>query len=257
MQTKNLNKQKEDFEKSIKDLIEKGYAEFNINLTKEDFIRCMEPMKQITAKNHGLTYCTDPEAEEHDRGLFYRSKNQGKDDKWCFHHYENIENEFHKKFGEGVWNNDLLILLNNSKKVHREFQKKSSEIVKAIDSLMPEFGLYDLYINPMSQAFQVARFVAYDEAKERFTVAGRHFDQSFITLQGYQSHSGLYLIDQQGKKIKLEYHEGKVWVFFGRKAPLLTGGKLTASEHGVNVFEKGIQRDAVPFFGHTYRPEIL
>lgn len=243
-------KQLNEFEKSVNELILYGYAEFSINLRKEDFIRCLNPMKAITSKNPGLKYCTDPEAEEHDRGIFYRTSKKGKDDKWCYHPYENIENEFQKKFGEGIWDNDLLILLNNSKKIHKEFQTKSGEIVKAIDSLMPEFGLYDLYIEPRSQAIQVARFVAYDEAKERFTVAGRHTDQSFITLQGYQSHSGLYLVDQSGNIINLEYHEGKVWVFFGRKAPLLTNGKLNASEHGVDVFEKDIQRDAVPFFGH-------
>jgi hypothetical protein len=255
MQTQNLKEQTKDFKKKVIELILYGYAEFDIDLSKDDFIRCMEPMKQITATNPGLKFCTDPDSKEHDRALFYRSKNQGKDDKWCFHGYPNIEAELNKKLGEGEWPNELVCLLNNSKKVYNAFQAKSSEIVKAIDSLMPEFGLYNLYMEPRSQAIQVARFAAYDEAKEKFTVAGRHFDQSFITLSGYQSHSGLYLIDQSGNIINLEYHEGKVWVFFGRKAPILTAGKLTASEHGVDVFEKDIQRDAVPFFGHIYIPK--
>ncbi len=244
-----------DFEKAVNDLIRNGYSEFDINLTKEDFERCMEPMKAITSKNPGLNYCTDPEAEEHDRGIFYRTSKKGKDDKWCFHGYPTIEAELNKKLGEGEWPNELVCLLNNSKKVYSAFQEKSQEIVKAIDEIMPEFGLYKLYLDPMSQALQVSRFVAYDKAKKKFTVAGKHFDQSFITLSGYQSHSGLYLIDKQGNKINLEYHEGKVWVFFGRKAPFLTAGKLTASEHGVDVFEKDIQRDAVPFFGHIYIPK--
>lgn len=255
MQTQNLNKQTKDFKRKVIELILYGYAEFDIDLSKDDFVRCMEPMKAITSRNPGLTYCTDPEAEEHDRALFKRSSKHGKDNKHCWHYYREVEQELTKKIGEGEWPNELVCLVNNSKKLYNALQAKSMEIIKQIDEIMPEFELYDLYMDPKSQALQVMRGVQYRKPEKSFTVAGSHFDQSCITLQGYQSHSGLYLIDKQGNRINLEYHEGKVWAFFGKKAPILTAGKLPASEHGVDVFEKDIQRDAVPFFGHIYIPK--
>ncbi len=245
-----------NFEKSVNDLIRNGYGIFDTNLTKIDFQRCMNPMKILTGLNPGLKYCTDPENIEPDRGLFYRNKEEGKDNKWCFHYRESLATELRKKLGEGEWSNELICYLNNSRFVFEKILNLSIEIVKAVDKKIPRFGLYNLYTDPRSRSMNLLRNVQYDAPEEDLNVAGEHFDRSLITLCGYENHPGLY-IEENGKKIPYLYQEGKVLVFWGRKAASLTNGRLKKVKHGVDVFEKDIQRDAIPFFGHTYRPEIL
>lgn len=244
---------------AIEQLIEESYTIVDTRIQKKDFEKFMTLMKDLIAEadSEEGKYCPDATSVEPDRGLFLRgsSKEQGKrDDKWCFHYRPSLFSEIEKKFGQQIYDQDLLSeVCSVGHNLYCQLREHTDAMMRELDRILPEYGILSQYQHPWSEDLHSLRAIAYKRPKADQNVAGYHYDRNFITASGYESHPGLNLVIN-GAKIPYDYKEGKVLLFLGDKAEKLTDGKLKGMVHGVDVLEKGTQRDAIVFFGHTLRP---
>lgn len=248
-------KRKTNFEESLDSLITDGFGLFEISLDKNVFEEQLSSIKNIISQDPGLKYCSDPNAEEFDRGIFRRNKNEGKDNKWCAHYRPTLIREL----GHELWNHEFEEFSKYqqiSNIIFNTARDLLSEIVKSVDEKMPQYGLFDLYNQTNHLDLNCQRSIIYDAPDEDLKVANDHFDRNFVTGAMYESHPGLFLIKKDGSIHKHVYQENLVLVFWGRKADALTNGLLPKVRHGVDVFKKGTQRDSSVFFGHTKYPYI-
>ncbi len=248
------------FKKLVTDLINNGHAQFDIDLTKEDFEVCMAAQVEVfkeMAKNY--TFCTDSyktDEREWDRGFFRRRRNQKKDDKDCGHFRMSTQIELEIKLGRSIEKDEALgKYLASARKIYLALHDLAVKILKEADDQIPGFRLLDQFLDPEAADLHVLRTIGYLLSKKDRPVADFHYDRDLITLAAYESHKGLHI--EEGNRLKPYAHEaGKVLVFWSEKAEVLTKGKLKARVHGVDVFQKDIQRDAIVFFGHTKNPTI-
>lgn len=248
-----------NFEDSIERLIEEGSSPFNFSkLNTIDYEHLMVLSKKISNTNPGFKYCTDygvvPDKKT-DRGIFRRERDDltGQDAKWLYQYRPSLKRELQNKLLDPeTFTPELNDWLKKAKQVYTALHEFSKEIVKGVDHLLPEFKIYERYTDVESNDLHMLRSIAYDESTDIAPVADIHCDYSFITLAPYQSYPGLQLKKRNGNMVEYKPKEGEIMVFWGRKAPTVSNGKLIKVEHMVNVPETGIQRDATVFFGHLW-----
>ncbi len=252
------------FSKAMDRLMTKGYGQFDIDLKTSDFEECMRLQKKVfkfIRKNKLQDIlCTDShrEKDDTDRGFFERREELGgKDNKDCGHYRNSLRVEIEFRLGRSLKKDEVINqYLVCAKKIYTSLHKLAVRIVTEVDNRIPQFGILEMFLDPEVSDLNVLRTIGYLMSKKDKNVADFHYDRNFMTIAAYESHTGLYI--QDGEKLVPYVHkEGKVLVFFSQKAEELTNGILKARVHGVSVFKKGIQRDAVVMFTHTLIPFIM
>jgi len=246
-----------NFDESVERLVNEGFSTFDFKrLSVVDYEQLMILSKKITVQNPGFKYCTDygfvPDKKT-DRGVFRRERDEvtGQDAKWLYQYRPSLRRELLNKLNESQYlPAEVEDWIQKAKQVYTTLYEFSKEIIKGVDHLMPEFKLYEKYVDVESSDMHMLRSVQYDESTNTALVADRHCDYSFLTLAPYQSYPGLWLENKLGAMVEYKPKEGELMAFWGRKAPTASVDKLRKVEHMVDVSEIGIQRDATVFFGH-------
>jgi hypothetical protein len=252
-----------NFNDSVELLVEEGIASFEFKrLSPYDYEQLMILSKKVSAQNPGFLYCTDhgivPDNKT-DRGIFRRERNEEtkQDAKWLYQYRPSLRRELLAKLGNPKFlPNELEEWLQKAKQVHTTLHEFSKEIILGVNHLIPEHNLYKRYIDIESEDLHMSRNVAYDKSNGFVEVAEDHCDFSFITLAANQSYPGLWAEDKHGNMVERKPEEGKIFVFWGRKAPTASKGILRKIKHRVSVPKIGVQRDANIFFGHLFDAEM-
>lgn len=252
------------FEESVRNLITKGYGIFQAPVKISDYIQpIFNDFKQLIAESAEFKKqwefhvpVNGKLSKKPDRGLVH-PKGDGYDIKWTFMYDDTLKELLYNRFSPGEIT-EYLNFLDNLSQTTMWLKHMSHKILREVDTQLPGYDLYKQVSSPGALNMHVVRLLEYlyqAGAPAVNPMASLHTDQSCFTMQWFESHRGLVLIDYKGNKIEYNYEPGKVIAFWGKKAPQATNDFLKPVEHYVDSRAEADRNSGI-YFVHTEHDSV-
>lgn len=241
-------------------LVNNGYAIFDLPFILHRPASIMNGFKQLLAEDEQVKekwkFFLPEVTKKPDHGLI-PPKGAQYDQKWFLMYRQSLPEMLKERFSNEYLIKYLVFFL-ELQMVQEYLLNCAYEIAQAIDQKMPGYAVFDQLKNPSLNETHVTRLVEYiykPDTPISEPMASLHTDQSFLTMQWFQSHPGLILRDYHGNEIKYEYSQGRVIIFFGKKAIPVFSSLLKPVEHWVDSRALENRYSGILFI-HTAHPSI-
>lgn len=243
-----------------RDLITNGYAVFQMPALRLHINDVFQMFKQLFGEDDAFKekwkFFFPELSKKPDHGLI-PPKGDGFDAKWFLHFRKGLPSMLLDRLNQSEYER-YESMLEQIAAVKDLLHAKTTFILKEVDATLKTTLAQQ--VATTNEELHVIRLLNYlyqagTAASENTHMAQGHIDQSAITLQWYQSHPGLVLVDYHGNKVPYNYEPGKVICFWGDKVERATDEKLKAVKHWVDARAQE-DRQAGIYFVHTAHPSV-
>jgi hypothetical protein len=231
-------------QESFNQLLNSGYTRIEMNVDRHvrsaipDFLHLTEEDESYRKK---WLVDLSGESRDPDDGLIERRREEGKDEKFFFHYRPHLKKNL---IGKNVDIRRYDYFLEQCQLIFSFCSEAAERVINDLNQAFPKYLLSERIKSRDESTRHVLRFLRYKPGTD--IKAGRHCDQSFITLAPAESDPGLYL-NEEKEFYKAE--EGTCLLFLGEKAEILTSKELMAVPHHVEM-NPDEWRWSVVFFTH-------
>ncbi len=254
--------------RSVKELLEKGYAYVKINPFfleyAKSIVSVFRTFTQLPIEKRKVWTFDVGTTNKPDVGYIRRDDDELKHFMHHFYFLPDLlanRNVIYPEFKKFLKDMDML---------HKYGEQRVKMFAEAFDDVYPGYFIASRLDSIEASMQSVMRSLQYDHCRvELEETAGAHEDQSLLTLQMFETHKGLYINSTHnlyevkpgcalifpGKKMQLV--TGGKETFFEKKGfryPKIVGGKIKALTHGVvslpEEFGDDYERQSIVLFTH-------
>lgn len=239
-------------------LIMHGYVIFDMPALRLHIQDVLNSFKQLLAESpeykEQWKFFLPELTKKPDHGLI-PPKGEGFDLKWFFHFRKGFQSMLLSRLTYDEYKR-YETFFEQLEVIQALLHLQALPILRAIDEqLTIKLTEQVLETNEETHVVRLLEYIYQSNKPDTDPMASLHTDQSFLTMQWYQSHPGLILRDYHDNLVEYQYEPGKVLCFFGKKSEPASEGKLIPVEHWVDS-RAHENRYAGIYFIHTPHPSI-
>lgn len=242
-----------------KELFDKGFV--RVPFSKAQDVNIEQLFRNFLKRRNNLKdWCFDYDGlGDPDDGIILRNGKSGDDRKLIYHWRPRLARLIEEN--NTVVSNEDLDFFEVCREVYVLCEETLFGVAKALDKLhkapfsfVEELRLAIIY--PRPSAAHVLRLLSY-KVQNRTKIGKDHFDRSLLTLMTAQNGGRIYYLDENDGNTKkyINLEKDEALIFFGLKTTILSGEKISALYHGVDI-ESPEERFSMAYFAHTINVKI-